>query len=41
MDWELIFKFIVLFAQLAAVFAIGAWIADHIVDPIINRRTPK
>ena len=41
MIWEFVFKFIVLFGQLAAVLAVGAFIADHIVQPIITRRRTK
>lgn len=36
--WENIFALTVLFAQLAAIFCIGALVADKIVQPIIERR---
>lgn len=41
MNWELAFKFVVLFGQLAAVMAIGAFVADNIIQPILNRRRNK
>lgn len=41
MTWEIAFKFVVLFAQLAAVLMVGAWIADRIVQPILEKRHMK
>lgn len=41
MIWEFVFKFVVLFGQLAAVMAIGAFVADNIIQPILNRRRNK
>lgn len=38
MDLELLFKFLVLFAQICAVYMVGAFIADHIVQPKVERR---
>lgn len=37
MTWELAFKFVWLFFQLAVVFSVAAWIADHIVQPWLER----
>lgn len=35
---EIAFKLLVLIAQLCAVCAIGAAIADHVVEPVVQRR---
>ena len=34
-------EFVVLFGQLAAVLAVGAFVADNIIQPILNRRRNK
>lgn len=41
MDLEIIFKLTVLIAQLCAVCAVGAFVADHIVQPAINRLSKR
>lgn len=35
---ETLFSFLVLFAQVCAVFTVAAFIADHIIEPIIRRK---
>lgn len=37
MDWEFAFKFLWLFAQLCAVCMVGAFVSDHIVQPVLDR----
>lgn len=41
MDLEIIFKLLWLIAQICAVCTVGAFIADHIAQPIINRRARR
>ena len=38
---ETLFSLLILLVQLLAVFTVAAFVADHIVTPIMNRRRPK
>ena len=35
--FEVVFRLLILIAQLAAVFTVAALVADHVVDPVVRR----